>query len=125
MSESFKNLDAWKMAFMLTKMVYTLTAKLPSEEKFGLVNQMRRAAVSTTSNIAEGAGRNSKKEFAQFLGIAYGSCCELETQMLLVQSLYPQLLKEAEAAMSQLASVGRLVKALQRSMNKQPSNSAT
>src|SRR5579872_1192828 len=105
MARSFRDLEAWKMAFHLTEIVYLLTKKLPEDEKFRLVSQLRRATVSITSNIAEGAGRNSKKEFAQFLGIAYGSCCEVETQLLLVQSLYKALTEDIEHALTQLASV--------------------
>lgn len=68
---------------MLVKSIYSLSTLLPSEEKFGLISQIRRSAVSIPSNIAEGASRTSNKEFAYFLEMAYGSCFELETQMLL------------------------------------------
>jgi four helix bundle protein len=61
--------------------VYILTSKFPGEEKFGLISQMRRAAVSVPSNIAEGGGRRTDKEFLCFLGVAHGSICELETQL--------------------------------------------
>jgi four helix bundle protein len=61
--------------------VYILTSKFPGEEKFGLISQMRRAAVSVPSNIAEGGGRRTYKEFLCFLGVAHGSICELETQL--------------------------------------------
>ncbi len=68
---------------MLVKSVYELSTQLPSEEKFGLMSQIRRSAVSIPSNIAEGASRTSNKEFAYFLEVAYGSSFELETQLLL------------------------------------------
>lgn len=71
----------------LVEMVYQLTASFPEEEKFGLTNQIRRSAVSVSSNIAEGAGRNSKKEFRNFLGIANGSLNELMTQLELANRL--------------------------------------
>ncbi len=74
-----KNLDAWKLSFQFVKEAYTATAFFPSEEKFGLVSQIRRAAVSIPVNIAEGAARKSKKEFLQFLYIAEGSLSELDT----------------------------------------------
>lgn len=71
----------------LVKQVYILTQELPQEEKYGLYTQMRRCAVSIPSNIAEGAGRNSSKEFAHFLSIAMGSCYELVTQLELCNEL--------------------------------------
>lgn len=71
----------------LVEMVYQLTASFPEEEKFGLTNQIRRSAVSVSSKIAEGAGRNSKKEFRNFLGIANGSLNELMTQLELANRL--------------------------------------
>jgi four helix bundle protein len=77
---NLKELKIWQKAVDITKSIYTVTKKFPSEEKFGLVSQMRRAAVSISSNIAEGAGRNSTKEFLQFISIANGSCYELFTQ---------------------------------------------
>lgn len=71
----------------LVKEVYLITAELPKEEKFGLISQIRRCVVSIPSNIAEGAGRNSKNEFYQFLGIAFGSTYELQTQLQLLIDL--------------------------------------
>ena len=81
--ESYKELIVWQKAMDLTAGVYKLTQKLPKEELYGLSNQMRRAAVSIPSNIAEGQSRNSSKEFCQFLSIARGSKSELETQLQL------------------------------------------
>ncbi len=74
------DLEAWKQAILLVKEVYAMTARFPREELFGLASQMRRAAVSVPSNIAEGAARSSRKELIQFLVIARGSLMELETQ---------------------------------------------
>lgn len=71
----------------LVKEVYLVTAELPNEEKFGLLSQIRRCAVSIPSNIAEGAGRNNKNEFYQFLGIAFGSTYELQTKLQLLIDL--------------------------------------
>ena len=67
--------------------IYDVSAKFPSDERFGLVSQVRRCAISIPSNISEGAGRNTKGEFAQFLGIANGSAYELQTQMIIAQRL--------------------------------------
>lgn len=68
--------------------IYTLTKQLPKEELFGLTNQIRRAANSIPINVAEGYGRNNRKEYVQFVGIAYGSCCEVETLLILCDRLY-------------------------------------
>jgi four helix bundle protein len=77
-----EQLDAWKYAMQLVKVVYQMTSTFPPEERYGLSQQMRRAAVSIPSNLAEGAGRNGIKEYVQFIGIARGSLAELETQLL-------------------------------------------
>lgn len=77
----YKNLEIWKDAIKLAKAVHVLTESLPKEETYGLKSQLRRAAVSVASNIAEGAGRNTNGEFNQFLGIAIGSAFEVDTQL--------------------------------------------
>jgi four helix bundle protein len=77
----YKNLEIWKDAIKLAKAVHALTESLPKEETYGLKSQLRRAAVSVASNIAEGAGRNTNGEFNQFLGIAIGSAFEVDTQL--------------------------------------------
>jgi four helix bundle protein len=81
-----KDLDAWKRSMELVDEIYKLTRSFPDNEKFGLVNQMRRSAISVPSNIAEGAGRQHKKEMIQFLYISLGSLAELETQLLIAIS---------------------------------------
>ncbi|WP_339698584.1 four helix bundle protein [Algoriphagus aquimarinus] len=78
---NYKELFVWKRAIKLCALIYKLTADFPNEERFGLISQMRRASVSVPSNIAEGGGRRTDKEFVHFLGIAHGSICELETQL--------------------------------------------
>ena len=75
-----ERLEAWKSAMELVEMVYRITATFPSQEQYGLVSQMRRAAVSIPSNLAEGAARDGSREFARFLSIARGSLSELDTQ---------------------------------------------
>ena len=82
-----KDLDVWKQSMVLAEQVYTLTKEFPSDEKYGLISQMKRAVVSIPSNIAEGAARKGNKEYIQFLYIAMGSLSELETQILLSQRL--------------------------------------
>ena len=88
MIQSFKDLTVWQKSFSLVSEVYKLTEQLPKEEIFGLSSQIRRCAVSIPSNIAEGQQRNNSREYRQFLGIAKGSCAELETQLLLTSAIY-------------------------------------
>jgi len=87
MSKPHEQLEAWKISMELAKTVYQMTATFPAEERYGLSQQMRRAAVSIPSNIAEGAGRNGPKEYLHFIGVARGSLAELETQMQLAVML--------------------------------------
>jgi len=78
---NYKELIVWQKSITLAEIIYTLTSTFPQEEKYGLIGQIRRRSVSVASNIAEGAGRNSNKEFRNFLGIANGSLNELHTQL--------------------------------------------
>lgn len=82
-----KDLKIWQKSIELTKLVYEAVLLLPSNEKYGLTSQIKRSAISISSNIAEGAGRNSIKEFKQFLSIANGSAYELQTQLILTVEL--------------------------------------
>lgn len=84
---NFKELKVWQKSRMLTTEVYNLTRKLPKDEKFGLISQMDRAVVSISSNIAEGSGRGSNRDFRRFLNYSLGSAYELETQMILSYDL--------------------------------------
>ena len=85
--KTHKDLDVWNEGIELVARVYEIVQKFPKEEKYGLVEQIKRSAVSIPSNIAEGAARNSKKEFLQFLSISLGSISELETQLLIADKL--------------------------------------
>ena len=82
-----KDLDAWKKSMDLVDSIYKVTKSFPKEELYSLTNQMRRAAISVPSNIAEGAARGSKNEFIQFLYISLGSLSELETQAIIANRL--------------------------------------
>lgn len=82
-----EKLDIWKLSIDLVEDIYKLTKDFPSEEKFGLTNQLRRVAVSVPSNIAEGAARRSDKENIQFLHVALGSLAEIETQLIISNRL--------------------------------------
>ena len=83
MARPHENLEAWREAIHMVTVVYGATRTFPKEEVFGLTSQMRRAAISIPSNVAEGAARSSRKEFAHFLNVAKGSLSELETQLLI------------------------------------------
>jgi len=85
--QSYRDLVVWQKGILLTKEVYLLTANFPDAEKYGLTNQMRRAAVSIPSNIAEGQGRRSMPDFRRFLHIALGSTAELDTQLIIAVEL--------------------------------------
>lgn len=87
MGSSFKELVVWQKAIELSIAVYKLTAGFPNAEKFGLVSQLRRAAVSVASNIAEGYGRSTRSEYLQFMGHARGSICEIQTQLIIAEAL--------------------------------------
>jgi four helix bundle protein len=86
-SGSFRDLDVWKLAIELAKNIYKITNKFPNSETYGLTSQLRRSGISIPSNIAEGQGRNSAKEFNQFLAIALGSLAELETQLIIAKEV--------------------------------------
>lgn len=83
-----KELNVWKVAMELVKLIYQFAVAIPASEQFGLVSQMKRAAVSIPANIAEGAGRNHTKENIQFAHIALGSLSELDTLVILTHDLY-------------------------------------
>lgn len=86
--KSFKELIVWQKSMQLAEMVYSICNELPREEMWGLCSQLKRSAVSIPSNIAEGSKRGSRKDYAQFLKMAYGSSAELETQLLLTSKLF-------------------------------------
>ena len=87
MKRAHHDLKAWQEAMLLVHMIYEISASFPMEENFGLKSQIRRAAVSIPSNIAEGAARTGSKEFLQFLSISRGSLSEVETQLLIAKNL--------------------------------------
>jgi len=107
-------LEAWRISRELVRNVYLLTESFPKEEMFGLVAQMRRAAGSIPSNIAEGAARAGDREFAQFLNIARGSLSELETQLFIASDL--GYMKENAPVFELLDRVSRLVTGLHKSV---------
>lgn len=112
-----KNLDAWKLSFVFVKDVYKATAMFPNEEKFGLVSQIRRAAVSVPVNIAEGAARKSKKEFVQFLYIAEGSISELDTLLELSSELNFCSKEQTQNLLTSLENISKRVIGLIKKLN--------
>ena len=113
-------LRAWQDAIALVTSIYRATASLPKDEIFGLSIQMRRAAVSVPSNIAEGAARNSDREFLQFLGIARGSLSELETQIIISRNLgYVTEIDSISRSIDNLFGLlGGLIRSIQRRASK-------
>jgi four helix bundle protein len=116
MLKNYKELNVWQKAYSLCLTVYKLTAGFPGEEKYGLTAQIRRSAVSVPSNIAEGYGRKSTKEYLQLLYIAYGSICELETQVLLSGVLKYIDSVDLEQVQRNTGEVERMLKALIKSL---------
>ncbi|WP_282085743.1 four helix bundle protein [Aquimarina algiphila] len=114
----YQELKIWNKAMELVEEVYALTKKLPDEEKFGLISQIKRCSVSIPSNIAEGAGRNSNKEFIRFLSIANGSTTELETQLILVIRLKLTSKDKVEKLLNLCAEIKKMNYSLQRSIEK-------
>lgn len=114
--QHYRQLIAWQKAMELVRFVYELTDKFPREELFGLTSQIRRAVVSIPSNIAEGQGRNSTKEFINYLSIAYSSLMETETQNLVAEVRKYITAEESNAVMERSAEVGRVINGLSNSL---------
>ena len=111
-AKAFRDLLVWQKSMDLTQEIYSLTATFPKSETYGLTSQMRRCAVSIPSNIAEGAGRATRRDFANFVVIARGSNFELETQIILAERLGYLDQQSAEYVSSASADVGKLLRGL-------------
>jgi four helix bundle protein len=116
--ESFTDLNAWKEGHKLVLFIYRLTKSFPSEEKFGLIDQMRRCAVSITSNIAEGFSRKSSKEKSQFYYMALGSVTEFQNQLIISRDVEYLSKTEFQKAAEQTITVSKLVNGLIKSSRK-------
>ena len=116
MLKNYKELQVWQKAYQFCLEIYKVTKTFPNEEKYGLTSQIRRAAISIPSNIAEGYGRKSSGEYIQFLYIAYGSNCELETQLLLSGDLGYIEKVGLESLLKSVGDIERMLKALIRSL---------
>ena len=105
----FKELEIWKRSRQFCSEIYQITSAFPSDEKFGLTNQLRRASVSIPSNIAEGSSRNSNKDFSRFLEIAIGSAYEIETQILIASDLKFITIEQSSILIQKLAEIIKMI----------------
>ena len=112
MGRSYRELIAWQKAMRFVTEIYEVTRRFPSEERYGITNQLRRAAVSVPSNIAEGQARFSQKEFHHFLSQARGSLVEIETQLLIARDLKYIQAARAETLLGLTDELGRILNGL-------------
>ena len=113
-----KDLDVWKKSIDLVAEIYEITKSFPKDEIYGITNQIRRAAVSIPSNVAEGAGRNHDKEFIQFLYISLGSCSELETQIVISSKIKYIDGKTMDEMLSKISDIRRMILGLIRAVTR-------
>jgi four helix bundle protein len=116
MLKNYKELKVWQKSYLLCLKIYRATDVFPKHERFGLTSQMRRSALSIPSNIAEGYGRKTTLEYLRFLSIAYGSTCELETQLLLSGDLGYLDKESLSGLQTDIREVERMMKALIKSL---------
>ncbi len=119
MIRNFKTLDIWVRSRELVKRIYLETEQFPLSEKFGLVSQMRRAAISIPSNIAEGCGRRSEKGLSNFLDIAIGSNCELETQIYLSNDLGYLQHQKTETVVKEITQIRKMIIGFQKTLKRE------
>jgi four helix bundle protein len=112
----YKDLVVWQKSIDLVENMYKATQGFPKEEMYGLVSQMRRSSISIPSNIAEGSGRASRKEYLHFLSIAFASCCEIETQSIIAKKLNYISAETASHIQEDISGIGRMLNALQKSL---------
>ncbi len=115
---NYKELKVWQKARVLVSEIYKVTETYPKIEKYGLISQIRRAAVSIPSNIAEGSGKSSQKEFIRFLEIANSSTFELETQMILSQDLGFVKIEDFEKLQNQITEIQKMIFGLIKNFKK-------
>ena len=114
---NFKELKIWQKGFEIAINSYKLTATFPHQEKYGLVSQINRAAVSIPSNIAEGSSRNSDKDYNRFIEISLGSCFEVETQLLIAKALNYGDQEINEILLQQLTEEEKMLTAFSKSLS--------
>ena len=113
---SYKDLIVWQKSIVLVKLIYHLTADFPNEEKFGIISQMRRAAVSIPSNIAEGQARRTTPDFIRFISNAEGSLAELDMQLIIAIELQMCIASAANECFSLIEENRKMLNALRRSL---------
>jgi four helix bundle protein len=111
-SRSYRDLEVWKLAISFVKDIYQATERFPANENYGLTQQIRRAAVSIPSNIAEGQVRNSSREFNHFLAIALGSAAELETQLIIAKEINYLTIEGLKVLLNNLEIIMKMIKRL-------------
>ncbi len=114
MAHNFKDLKIWQEAMKVVKSTYLLTAQLPLDERFGLISQINRCAISIPSNIAEGSGRTTDKDFLNFINISLSSSYELETQLILANDLF-QL--EVQDLLNKINELQRMIVGFKKSIS--------
>jgi four helix bundle protein len=122
MGQSFRELIAWQRSMELVTEIYRMTNSFPRSEIYGLTSQLRRAAISISSNIAEGQARHSHREFMRFLSTARGSSAEVQTQLLIAQNLGYIETDQAEKLVERTINVCRLINALYASIEQRTNN---
>ncbi|MEN8238376.1 MAG: four helix bundle protein [Actinomycetota bacterium] len=113
----FRELKVWRRGMSLARRTYSMTETFPASQRFGLTSQIQRSAISIPSNIAEGSGRSSNKDFARFLSIAYGSACELETHLILACDFGYLSAQDLDELSSDVVEIRRMLFALHRTVS--------
>ncbi|MGH9397757.1 MAG: four helix bundle protein [Terriglobia bacterium] len=116
LARGYKDLIVWQKGMALAKQIYQITQAFPGPERFGLISQMRRAAVSIPSNIAEGQARHTTKEFIQFISHAEGSVAELDTQLILASGIGYCLESEVQETLGLLEEIRKMLNSLRRKL---------
>jgi four helix bundle protein len=114
---NYQELKVWQKAVELAQLTYKVTAGFPNDERFGLTSQIRRSAVSVASNIAEGAGRNTNKDFQNFISIAAGSAFELETQLIIALKVNFLANDDCETLRNELEQIKKMLFSLRRKLH--------
>lgn len=115
---NYKELTVWKYAISLAKDIFLLLKKFPKEERYSTVDQIKRCTISISSNIAEGSGRTSNKEFLYFLSVAYGSSCELDSLLTVCKEIEYINDDESKDLTSKIVRIQKMIRSLQTTINK-------